>query len=214
MLALSVTKRLQWFCLKSGHAAPLHIFWNSVFLSYSTTQRYTVRFTESDVEITLKNKWMEHLMNVLTCYLLVLSCVCCPHSTSKCLRFLRFISLISSYRHSTLYSLCHLLRTIFTMVTTLKHSAQKYTNQWAGWAILGISTFYCSWFMKKRNVKNLFLTMKKTSHWRHMGHLSRRTPSHIQHSYNTGRNFIHMLDSRYATLAIQSCELPQGPHCD
>ena len=164
MFVLSATKRLQWYCLKSGQAAPLHILCNSVFLSYSTTQRYTVRVTESDVEIAVINKWMEHLMNVITSYLLVLSRICCPHSNSICLHFLRFISLSSSYRQSTLHSLCHPLHTIFATATTQKQPPQKSTNQWAGWAILGISTFSCSCFMKKRTVKQSFSNSETKRH--------------------------------------------------
>jgi len=109
---LTVSKRIQWYCLKSSHAAPFHAHWISVFLSCSTTQRYTVQVAESDVEITVINKWMEYMMNVITCYLCVLPCICWPHSTSTVPQFSRFIPLISSHRHSTLHSLCHPLHTI------------------------------------------------------------------------------------------------------
>ena len=58
---------------------------------------------------------------------------------------------------------------------------------------------------------NLFPTMKQVTFMSYGTPVATHSVPHTQLSYNTERNFTHTLHSRYATLAIQSCELPQGP---
>jgi hypothetical protein len=64
-----------------------------------------------------------------------------------------------------------------------------------------------------KDCHTVFPTMKK-SHTYLIWGTCRDALRPTQHSYNTESDFAHMLHSRHATLAIQSCEIPQGRHCD